>query len=133
MKHFTIAEFIRSDTADAKGINNKIPKDLVPNVEALVDNVLDPLREAYGKPITVNSGFRSPALNKAVGGSATSDHMQGRAADITGGSPAENKKLFNLVQSLGLPFDQLIDEKNFAWVHVSYRSEKENRKQVLKL
>ena len=133
MKPFTIAEFIRSDTADAKGINNKIPKDLVPNVEALVDNVLDPLREAYGKPITVNSGFRSPALNKAVGGSATSDHMQGRAADITGGSPAENKKLFNLVQSLGLPFDQLIDEKNFAWVHVSYRSEKENRKQVLKL
>lgn len=129
MKYFTIAELCKSDTADRKGIDNRCKKEHV----ALVDNVLDPLREAYGKPITVNSGFRSPALNKAVGGSATSDHMQGRAADITGGSPAENKKLFNLVQSLGLPFDQLIDEKNFAWVHVSYRNEKENRKQVLKL
>lgn len=133
MKYFTIAEMTRSDTADRLGIDNRLPKDLLPNVENLITEVLDPLREWYGKPITVNSGFRSPALNKAVGGSATSDHMQGRAADITGGSPAENKKLFNLVQSLGLPFDQLIDEKNFAWVHVSYRSEKENRKQVLKL
>lgn len=133
MKYFTIAELCKSDTADRLGIDNRLPKDLLPNVENLITEVLDPLREWYGKPITINSGFRSPALNKAVGGSATSDHMQGRAADITGGSPAENKKLFNLVQSLGLPFDQLIDEKNFAWVHVSYRSEKENRKQVLKL
>ena len=116
MKYFTIAELCKSDTADRKGIDNRCKKEHVANLTALVDNVLDPLREAYGKPITVNSGFRSPALNKAVGGSATSDHMQGRAADITGGSPAENKKLFNLVQSLGLPFDQLIDEKNFAWV-----------------
>ncbi len=71
-------------------------------------------------------------VNKAVKGSATSDHMTGRAADITGGSPAENKKLFYMIQSLGLPFDQLIDEKNFAWVHVSYR-EGANRKQVLAL
>ena len=133
MKYFTIAELCKSDTADRLGIDNRLPKDLLPNVENLITEVLDPLREWYGKPITVNSGFRSPALNKAVGGSATSDHMQGRAADITGGSPAENKKLFNLVQSLGIPFDQLIDEKNFAWVHVSYRGPKENRKQVLKL
>lgn len=133
MKYFTIAELCKSDTADRLGIDNRLPKDLLPNVENLITEVLDPLREWYGKPITVNSGFRSPALNKAVGGSATSDHMKGRAADITGGSPAENKKLFNLVQSLNLPFDQLIDEKNFAWVHVSYRGQKENRKQVLKL
>lgn len=103
MKYFTIAELCKSDTADRKGIDNRCKKEHVANLTALVDNVLDPLREAYGKPITINSGFRSPALNKAVGGSATSDHMQGRAADITGGSPAENKKLFNLVQSLGLP------------------------------
>ena len=133
MKYFTIAALCKSDTADRRGIDNRCKKEHVTNLTALVDNVLDPLREAYGKPIIINSGFRSPALNKAVGGSATSDHMHGRAADITGESPSENKKLFNLVQSLGLPFDQLIDEKNFAWVHVSYRSEKENRKQVLKL
>ena len=133
MKYFTIAEMCKSETADRKGIDNRCKKEHVENLKALIENVLDPLREEYGKPIIVNSGFRSPALNKAVGGSASSDHMQGRAADITGGSPAENKKLFNLVQSLGLPFDQLIDEKNFAWVHVSYRNEKDNRKQVLKL
>lgn len=132
MKYFTVAEFVKSETADKKGIDNRLPKELLPNVQALVNNVLDPLREAYGKPIRVNSGFRCPALNKAVKGSATSDHMTGRAADITGGGPKENRRLFYLIQELGLPFDQLIDEKNFAWVHVSYRG-KDNRKQVLAL
>lgn len=132
MKYFTVAEFVRSDTADRRAIDNRLPKELLPNVQALVNNVLDPLREAYGKPIRVNSGFRCPALNKAVKGSATSDHMTGRAADITGGIPAENKKLFYMIQELGLPFDQLIDEKHFSWVHVSYR-EGANRNQVLAL
>ena len=70
MKYFTIAELCKSDTADRKGIDNRCKKEHVANLMALVDNVLDPLREAYGKPITINSGFRSPALNKAVGGSA---------------------------------------------------------------
>lgn len=132
MKYFTIAELIKSDTADQLGIDNRCKKEHVVNLTALVDNVLDPLRTWYGKPLTVSSGYRCPALNKAVKGSATSDHMTGRAADITGGSPAENKKLFCLIQELGLPFDQLIDEKHFAWVHVSYRG-KDNRKQVLAL
>lgn len=123
MKYFTIAELCKSDTADRLGIDNRCKKEHVVNMTALVDNILDPLREAYGKPITVNSGFRCPALNKAVKGSATSDHMTGRAADITGGNPKENKRLFYLIQELGFSFDQLIDEKNFAWVHVSYRKE----------
>ncbi len=99
MKYFTIAELCKSDTADQLGIDNRCKKEHVANMTALVDNVLDPLREAYGKPIRVNSGFRCPVLNKAVKGSATSDHMTGRAADITGGSPAENKKLFSLGDS----------------------------------
>lgn len=133
MKYFTIAEMCKSETADRKGIDNRCKKEHVENLKALIENVLDPLREEYGKPIIVNSGYRSPELNKAVGGSATSDHMKGCAADITGGSPSENKKLFYMIQSLGLSFDQLIDEKNFAWVHVSYRSESENRKQLLAL
>lgn len=132
MKHFTIAEFVRSKTADRIAIDNKLPKELLPNVQALVDNVLDPLREAYGKPITVTSGYRCPALNKAVNGSATSDHMKGCAADIAAGSQKENRRLFYLIQELGLDFDQLIDEKNFSWVHVSYR-EGNNRKQILSL
>lgn len=134
MKYFTIAELVRSETADSNGIDNKLPRDLLPNVQALVALVLDPLREAYGKPIIVTSGYRSPALNKAVRGSATSDHMQGRAADIVGtpNTRRENRKLFRLVQELGLPFDQLINEQNFSWVHVSHRTDG-NRGEVLAL
>lgn len=135
MRYFTIAELVKSETADKKAIDNRLPKELLPNAQALVDNVLDPLREAYGKPITVRSGYRCPALNKAVGGSKTSDHMNGCAADIVGtpNTPKENKRLFNLIQELKLPFDQVIDEKNFSWVHVSHRREEGNRNQVLKL
>lgn len=134
MKYFTTAEFVRSETADKKGIDNRLPKDLVNNVQDLVNNVLDPLREAYGKPIIISSGYRCDALNKAVGGVPTSEHRLGMAADIVGtpNTKAENKRLFNLIQSLDLPFNQLIDEKNFSWVHVSYR-EGDNRKQVLAL
>lgn len=123
-----------SDTAARKGINNKCTKEDAERLKKLIENVLDPLREAYGKPIVVTSGYRCPALNKAVGGSKTSDHMIGRAADIHGtpNTKAENKRLFELVKSLDLPFDQLIDEKNLSWVHVSHR-EGNNRKQVLAL
>ena len=74
MKYFTIAEFVRSRTADERAIDNRLPKELLPNVQALVDNVLDPLREAYKKPVKISSGYRCPTLNKAVKGSATSDH-----------------------------------------------------------
>lgn len=134
MKYFTMGEMMRSDTAARKGINNKCTKEDAERLKKLIENVLDPLREAYGKPIVVNSGYRCPALNKAVGGSKTSDHMKGCAADIHGtpNTKAENRRLFELVKSLDLPFDQLIDEKNLSWVHVSHR-EGNNRKQVLVL
>lgn len=82
--------------------------------------VLDPLREAYGKPIIVTSGYRCPELNKAVNGSKTSQHVKGQAADITTGNREENQKLFELAQELNLPYCQLIDEKKFSWVHISY-------------
>lgn len=113
MKYFTIAELCRSNTADKFLIDNKCTKEQAANMMALVNNVLDPLREAYGKPIRVNSGFRCEKLNKKVGGSKTSDHLHGMAADITAGIPKENKRLFYLIQELGLPFKQLIDEKAF--------------------
>lgn len=131
MKYFTINELCKSSTASAKGIDNTPNPEVIDNLTALVDNILDPLRERYGKPITVNSGYRCPELNKAVGGSKTSQHMKGLAADITVGSPKQNKIIFDLIQELKLPFDQLIDEKKLSWVHVSY-SEKP-RKQVLYL
>lgn len=132
MKFFTIAELCKSKTADRLGIDNRCTQQEVMNLTALVDNVLDPLRTWYGKPIIVNSGFRCPALNSAVKGAATSQHMTGRAADIDAGDRQQNKLLFDYIQK-NLPFDQLIDESNFAWVHVSYCDEHSNRKQVLKL
>lgn len=122
MKHFTMTELSRSATAERQGITNWPNPVQRRNLEALVDNVLDPLREAYGKPIHVNSGYRSPALNRAVKGAPASDHIFGKAADIVGtpNTKAENRKLFELVQDLGLSYKQLIDEKNYSWVHVSY-------------
>lgn len=131
MKYFTIKELCKSTTAERLGIDNSPNSEIVNNLKQLVEYILDPLRERYGKPIHINSGYRCPALNKAVNGSKTSHHMTGLAADITVGSAAKNKILFNLVQELDLPFDQLIDEKNFSWVHVSF-SEKP-RKQILHL
>ena len=131
MKYFTIKELCKSLTAIQKKINNTPNSEIVNNLKQLVDFILDPLRERYGKPITVNSGYRCPALNKAVNGSKTSQHVEGLAADITAGSPKENKVLFQLAQELDLPFDQLIDEKKFRWVHISF-SEKP-RKQILHL
>ena len=135
MKHFTLEELCRSDTASRRGIDNRPAPGVRTNLALLVAHVLDPLREAYGKPIRVTSGYRCPQLNDAVGGNPTSDHQAGRAADIVG-TPAtrdENRRLLALVQSLGLPFDQLIDEQDGRWVHVSYRGPAENRHQVLKL
>lgn len=132
MKYFTIAEFVRSDTAGRKGIDNKLPKEMLPNVIALVDNVLDPLREWYGKPIIVSSGYRCPELNKAVGGSNTSQHMSGEAADIDTGNRQQNKLLFEYIRK-NLTYDQLIWEHGGDWVHVSYRIGGKNRMQMLSL
>lgn len=131
MKYFTISELCKSNTATSRGIDNTPTQSIVSNLTNLVTKILDPLREQYGKPITVNSGYRSPRLNEAVGGSSTSQHVYGQAADITGGSVTENKKLFNLIVSMGLPFDQLINENNYKWVHVSYSGK--NRRQKLAL
>lgn len=131
MKYFTIKELCKSSTAEQKKIDNTPNSEVVNNLEKLVEYILDPLREKYGKPIHVNGGYRCLALNKAVGGSKTSQHMLGLAADITAGSVAKNKILFNLIQELNLPFDQLIDEKNFRWIHVSYSAK--HRKQILHL
>lgn len=131
MKYFTIDELCKSNTAKAKGIDNSPSDEIIHNLTSLVDKVLDPLRESYGKAIRVNSGYRCPALNKAVKGSKTSQHMKGLAADITVGSITKNKELFDLIIKLDLPFDQLIDEKKFSWVHVSYSSKP--RKQILHL
>ena len=132
MKYFTMSELTSSPTARRKGIDNTPNGVQRAALTALVTNNLDPLREAYGKPIVVTSGFRCPRLNRAVGGVAKSQHMKGEAADIRTLSdrPSDNKKLFDLIIKLGLPFDQCIDEYGYNWIHVSYTSQG-NRRQVL--
>ena len=133
MKFFTLNELIKSDAAKRSKINNTPNKQEENNLIALVENILDPLREAYGKPIIVTSGFRCERLNKLVNGSKTSQHRTGQAADIrtVEDTIEENRKLFELIQKLNLPFDQLINEYNYSWIHVSYSPR--NRKQILHL
>ena len=99
MKHFTFQELTKSATAKRKGIDNSPSMQVRANLAALVENVLDPLREAYGKPIVVTSGYRCEKLNRAVGGAASSQHVKGQAADIRSvqDTPEENKKLFDLI------------------------------------
>lgn len=131
MKYFTFNEFERSDTAVRYAIDNAMPESAKKNVAALVDTVLDPLREAWGKPIQITSGYRCSELNRRVGGAKTSQHLTGEAADITTGNKADNHKLFLLAIKLGLPFDQLINENNYSWLHISHGPR--NRRQILKL
>lgn len=133
MKYFTINELTKSDTAQRKGIQNIPSEEQEQNLISLVENILDPLREAYGKPIIITSGFRGKELNDVIGGAKNSQHTTGEAADIRTieDTPKENKKLYDLILKLKLPFDQLIDEYNFNWVHVSYSDR--NRRQVLKI
>ena len=130
MKYFSISEMLKSDTAIKQRLWNGAPKEAEENLRALVDEVLDPLREAYGKPIRVNSGYRCPKLNNLVGGSPNSQHMRGEAADIQPvvGNEADLPELARILIANG-KFDQLIIYPTF--IHVSYRRLGWNRKQVL--
>lgn len=132
-KYFSIAELTNSSTAIKKKIDNTPTKEIENNLNQLIDNILDPLREAWGQPIIVSSGYRCDALNKAVGGASSSQHRLGQAADIhtKSNSKEDNKKLFDLIKQLKLPFDQLINEYNYDWVHVSYSPR--NRRQILNI
>lgn len=128
MRYFSFAEFERSETATRLGIDNAVPATLRGNIEALVDKVLGPLREAWGKPIVVTSGYRCAALNRAVGGVPTSMHLSGHAADITTGNAVDNRRLYQLAQDLKLPCFELIGKKyDFKWLHISYNPERAKR------
>lgn len=122
--NFTLAEMTKSQTATRRGFTEQFdpPADVVANLRELCVHILQPLRD-HVHAIVVNSGYRAPRTNKAVGGAATSQHLTGQAADIEGVN-VSNAFLFQKIQELKLPFDQLIweygtkDEPN--WVHVSY-------------
>lgn len=126
-KNFTWAEFTASDTAKRLGILNHITGwDVRDNILELVDKVLQPLRDAWGKPITINSGYRCEKLNKAIGGVATSQHTKGQAADCGVDDPLA---LARLLIDLTLEFDQAIIYPTF--VHISYKADGENRNRIL--
>lgn len=116
--HFTLAEFTASEVAARRGLDNRMPDELIPDAIALCENVLEPARAALG-PIRVNSGYRSKKVNSAVGGAWGSQHTLGQAADII--TLGINVRMFDLFEYIykNLPFDQLIWEYG-SWVHVSF-------------
>ena len=134
--HFTIEELCASDTAKAKGISNKPNMQQMINLVYLAAYVLEPLRVAMDESIKISSGFRSEALNKAVGGAFNSQHKKGQAADLCiDGNIEKGKRWFEYIKK-HLPFDQLIwehDKKGTYWVHVSYVFPDfgKNRRQVI--
>jgi zinc D-Ala-D-Ala carboxypeptidase len=134
-KHITYNEGTHSNTATRRRMRNEPDETQLKAMKKLAKEVFEPLRTEFGEPIRVNSFFRSVALNKAIGGSGTSQHCSGEAIDIDATNGITNKKLFDYIKK-NLDFDQLIWEfgtdKNPDWIHVSYKSTKENRKKVLK-
>lgn len=138
-KNFTLAELIEAGSARRLGLDDQFnPSDeIIINLTKLCCNVLQPLRDAVGTSIRVNSGYRSPKVNKAVGGSKTSQHLEGKAADIELWRNGKNcnQELFDTILKLGLPFCQMIDEfgsdSEPAWIHVSY-DEGNNKKEKLR-
>ena len=155
-EHFTLEEFERSQTAARLHIDNKVPAELVPNIKNLCELVLEPLREHFGEPIYISSGYRCPQLNRAVGGVPNSQHMRGEAADITpfglspdpspvgegrlvpdSSSPEARRKMREWAEWImdNCPFDQLLRERsgNSFWIHVSLKRVGHNRQMVRKI
>jgi zinc D-Ala-D-Ala carboxypeptidase len=128
-KHISIEEATLSPTALRLGIDNTPNEDVLVNMKLVAERCFEPIRNWYGKPIKVNSFYRCDALNKAVKGSATSQHVQGKAMDISTGTKAENKLIYEWAKN-NLIFDQLINEYDYAWVHISY-NKNNNRNQTL--
>lgn len=123
--NFTLQEMCASATADAKSIENVPDMEQVINLQKLCIRLLQPLRDSYGEAFFVNSGFRNPELNKAVGGVPTSQHLKGQAADVRVRDP---RKLLAKLLETELDFDQAILYPTF--LHLSFNA-KGNRKQVL--
>lgn len=126
--HITYHEATFSEVAARKKIRNIPDEGTLYRMKIVAEECFEPLRKWYGKPIKINSFFRCRELNKAVGGSTTSQHMTGQAIDITAGSKEENRKLYNWAKE-NLIYDQLINEYDYSWVHISF-CHKYNRNQA---
>ena len=136
-KNLSLAEVTKSVTAKRLGIDNTPDEWITENLRQVAINIFQPIRDHFGSPIYVSSGYRSADLNRAIGGSKRSQHVEGRAldldADVYGG--CTNAQIFEYIKE-NLEFDQLIwefgDESNPDWVHVSYVYDGPNRKRCLK-
>ena len=132
--YFKFSELIESQKAESLGIKNIPNWEQIESLKALVDNVLNPLREALGRPIYINSGFRTPELNEAIGGARNSQHIATdvyAAVDLDCKNKNDNKKMYELLRTFDI--DQCINEHEFEWIHVSYRLDNKNRHQYLKI
>jgi len=136
--HLDLSEVTRSETAERKGISNMPTPEHLENFKKLAENIFEPIRKHFGKPIHLSSGYRSKALNTAIGGSLSSQHCKGEAIDIDmdgSSNGVTNRMVFDYIRT-NLNFDQLIWEfgtkDNPDWVHVSFSSTGKQRKQVLR-
>lgn len=129
-KHLELSELTRSESAKRLGISNMPTAEHIENLKLLAEKVFEPIREHFGVPIRISSGYRSKSLNSAIPNSSkTSQHSLGQAIDIDmDGTGIKNSDIFEFIKN-NLDYDQLINEFDYAWVHVSYA--KNNRKQVL--
>ena len=133
-QNFSLSELTRSQTATRRGIDNQPNDEQLANLVALCECVLQPIRDHFGKSVRISSGLRVPELNAAIGGSTTSDHTRGMAADIEV-PPVDNLELARWIEGSGLAFRQLILEyyggtPDSGWIHVSY-DPADNKRQVL--
>ena len=124
MKYFSVEELTASATALREGIDNRPPECAYHLLHVLVEQLLDPIREAWGEPIVVSSGYRCPELNALVGGAKHSHHLLGCAADLIAGNRDDHRRLFRMIQQMlregKIRFTQLIAEKGYRWIHISY-------------
>ena len=139
--NFTLNEFLKSNVATRRNISNDPNSEQIRQMQILCQKLLQPIRECLG-PLRINSGFRSKELNKAIGGAyrivdgkykATSQHCKGQAADlkfVDSDGCVDNQQIWDFVLESGLEFDQMINEFDWTWIHISF-NDKKNRKQLL--
>jgi hypothetical protein len=133
-QHLSLSEVTRSESAKRNGISNMPTEQHIANFKLLAEKVFEPVRVHFGVPIHISSAYRSIELNRVVKGSLTSQHCTGEAIDVDmdgSTSGVTNKMVFDYIKD-NLEFDQLINEFDYSWVHVSYKSTGKQRKQVLK-